>query len=186
MPNWCSNNVVVEGDKKRVALLRSFIQKLIPIQNRTGNGQRHMLSKIDDYMFDIYISDDIQESDTTLCFDFSFQSRWSPINRSLFEMAILHKVSMHCCFEESGNFSYGEFKVEYNEEFQEITVSKKELTDEEYEACMVDNEDPDQEKDDADYEKESENLDHALEEKDFEIKLHFHISEYEEHFIDQI
>lgn len=137
MPNWCSNNVTVDGKLENIKafLLNVYTQ----YKTRTSENIFLLHSNNEMYMFD-FASDDfeISELDSKYINDFEdtsisfrYDSRWSPNTVDIQFIGKTFHLNTHHSFEEMGMAIYGECSYHAETTF----YSEKILTQEEIDNC---------------------------------------------------
>ena len=125
MANWCTNYVEYEGEEANINSLLEELRELEKENKKTGLGVRPSEEGDLQYMFDLYLTDDV----------FLFQSKWTSANDSLQFLAKKYQVTIINRYSELGNMVFGEWTG--NGE----TENDVWLTDEEWELAVPGDED---------------------------------------------
>lgn len=99
MANWCSNYVEYEGEEANINSLLEELRELEKENKKTGLGVRPSEEGDLQYMFDLYLTDDV----------FLFQSKWASANDSLQFLAKKYQVTIINRYSEPGNMVFGQW-----------------------------------------------------------------------------
>jgi len=114
MANWCSNTITFSGTPDKIKPLETMFKKMVKLENETNHGQLpfFMDKAIEGWFHDIYIQEvDTNEPDHSFI-AVQYSSKYNPnIDDCVFISETL-KLDFVLCYEETGNYIYGEVKYE--------------------------------------------------------------------------
>lgn len=132
MAEWCYNRITFEGDKKNITELRKIIQDMID-RETPEFGVIPIIQEENDesYYFNINESELLIKEDDEDSIEISYNTKWSPNLKSIKFLCTKFGVEMNGYFSEESNKVYGECKFENGKFYV------KELTDDEFNQCIV-------------------------------------------------
>ena len=128
MANWCYNRVTFEGDKKNILELKKIIQDMIN-RETPERGVIPIIQEENDESYYFHINIDRNEDEEYV--EISYSTKWTPNLKSIKFLCTKFGVEMNGYFSEEANKVYGEYKFENGKFYV------KELTDDEFDKCIV-------------------------------------------------
>lgn len=106
MPNWCTNNLNIQGSEKELQEIKDLFLELKKKQEETDHGQ--LPDWIDDsnggWFFYIEVGEELPGSGNIHIW---YETKWAPNIEIIQQIADRYKVDFTCDYEESGCNVYG-------------------------------------------------------------------------------
>lgn len=127
MAEWCYNRITFNGDEKNIKELTKILQDM---HDRTTpeHGVIPIIQEQSEDSYYFYLS--IESRDET-CVEITYSTKWNPNHANINFLCIKFGVEMDGYFSEESHKIYGEYK------FENGVYYVKELTDEEFDQCIV-------------------------------------------------
>lgn len=107
MANWCYNNLTIEGDPEKVAAAVKELNEMIARQKADLGGRGVLPLKLPNDFEGWFFYLESEDDEV-----FRYETKWSPNLKVLVKFGAHHGVDFRHNYDESGNWLWGESKME--------------------------------------------------------------------------